>query len=388
MTSALFQPIQLRGLTLKNRIIAGPMCQYSAENCMPTDWHMIHIGGLAMAGTGMVIIEATCVEARGRVTPGCMTLDSNETEAALKRIVDACAAHGNSPIAIQLGHAGRKASCNSPQNGGAPLKPEEGAWETIGPSAIPFRDGWHTPREMTRSDMDDVIEAHINTVKRAARVGFAAVELHGAHGYLTSSFLSPLANTRNDQYGGTLENRMRFPLELFAAIRAAWPDDKPAGVRFNGTDWDDEGLNVEDATAFAVELKKLGCDFFDVSGGGNSMVRPAVGPGYQAHLARAVRAATGVPTMAVGMIRDPKLAEQLIVDGSCDMVAVARGFLYEPRWTWRAAHELGAEGDYPPQYLRANPKLWPQAFKDAELDDSEWEEGASPHILVLKKKRP
>ena len=173
----------------------------------------------------------------------------------------------------------------------------------------------------------------------------------------------------------------------FKAIRDAWPDDKPAGVRFNGTDWDDDGLTVHDAVAFAQELKKLGCDFFDVSGGGNSMVRPAVGPGYQAHLARAVKHATGVPTIAVGMIRDPKLAEQLIRDGSCDMVAIARGFLYEPRWTWRAAHELGAEGVYPPQYARANPKLWPQAFEDAEGDESEWEEGASPHILVLKGKQ-
>ena len=386
MSSALFSPIKLRELELANRVVAGPMCQYSAENCLPTEWHMIHIGGLAMAGTGMVIIEATCVEPRGRVTPGCMTLDSDETEAALKKIVDACKRHGNSPIAIQLGHAGRKASCHSPQNGGAPLTAEEGAWETIGPSAVPFRQGWHVPREMTRADMDDVIQAHIDTVKRADRVGFCAVELHGAHGYLTSSFLSPLANRRTDAYGGSRENRMRFPLELFKAIRDAWPDDKPAGVRFNGTDWDDEGLSVEDAVAFATELKKIGCDFFDVSGGGNSMVRPAVGPGYQAHLARAVKQATGVPTIAVGMIRDPKLAESLIQDGSCDMVAVARGFLYEPRWTWRAAHELGADGNYPPQYARANPKLWPQAFEGAELDDSEWEEGASPHILVLKKK--
>lgn len=201
-------------------------------------------------------------------------------EAALRRVVNACFAHGNTPLAIQLGHAGRKASCHSPQNGGAPLEPDDGAWETIGPSPIPFRDGWHVPREMDRTLMDEVVTAHVRALQRADRIGFSAAELHGAHGYLVSSFLSPLANQRQDEYGGSLQKRMRFPLELFEAMRAAWPADKPLGVRLNGTDWDDAGLPVEEAVTFGKALKALGCDFLDVSGGGNSMVRPPLGPGY------------------------------------------------------------------------------------------------------------
>ncbi len=386
MTAALFQPLPLRGLTLNNRVIVSPMCQYSAEDGLPTDWHMIHIGGLAMAGTGMLVIEAVGVEPRGRVTPQCLGLYDDATEAALKRIIDACQQHGNTPVALQLGHAGRKASCHAPQNGGRPLAEDEGAWPTIGPSAVPFGPDWHTPAEMTRSDMDDVIAAHVQATERAHRVGFAALEIHGAHGYLLSSFLSPLANRRGDAYGGDNAGRMRFPLELFATVRAAWPADKPLGMRLNGTDWDDAGLSNEDAIAFARALKDLGCDFFDVTGGGNSMVRPPLKPGYQAPFAQTIKQATGVPTMAVGMIRDPQIAEDLITTGQCDMVAIARGFLYEPRWTWRAAHELGAEGQYPPQYARANPKLWPQAFSDADDDPNiTWEPGAAPHIMVPKR---
>lgn len=391
MTASLFSPIRLRGLTLANRVIIAPMCQYSAEDGKVTDWHLIHLGGLAMSGSGLLFLEAAAVEPRGRITHGCIGLYSDEAEVALTRVVRACQEHGNTPLAIQLGHAGRKASCHPPRTGGKPLKDGEGAWETIGPSALPFDADWHTPREMDRALMDEVIAAHIQAVERSDRIGFVAVELHAAHGYLISEFLSPLANHRTDEYGGSLENRMRFPLELFAAMRAAWPDDKPMGVRFNGTDWDDAGLTTEDAVAFAQALKAAGCDFFDVSGGGNSMVRPPVGPGYQADLAAAVKQATGVPTMAVGMIRDPKLAQDLLDRGACDMVALARGFLYEPRWTWRAAYELGAEADYPEQVQRGNPLLWPQAFEgDAPstgVDDDGWEVGAAPHIMVPKKKR-
>ena len=386
MAAALFQPLSLRGLTLANRVVIAPMCQYSAEAGLPTDWHLIHLGGLSMAGSGLLIIEAVGVEPRGRITPQCLGLYDDETEAALKRVVDACHAHGNTPLAVQLGHAGRKASCHAPQNGGKPLAAAEGAWPTIGPSALPFAEGWHTPTEMTRADMDDVVAAHVQATERAERIGFAAVELHGAHGYLISSFLSPLANRRTDAYGGDRAGRMRFPLEVFAAMRAAWPADKPMGVRLNGTDWDEAGLAGDDAVAFARALKDLGCDFFDVSGGGNSMVRPPLKPGYQAPFAEAVKQATGVPTMAVGMIREPHIAEELVAGGQCDMVAIARGFLYEPRWTWRAAHELDGEAAYPHQYQRANPKLWPQAFADVEEDPTvTWVPGAAPHIMVPKR---
>ena len=385
MSPVLFTPIELRSLTLPNRIIIAPMCQYSAIDGQATDWHLIHLGQLSQSGSGMLIVEASGVEPRGRITHHCLGLYDDATESALARVVRACREYGNTPLAIQLGHAGRKASAWPPQDGGAPLAEGEGAWETIGPSAIPFANQWHRPREMDRSLMDEVIAAHVVAVERSARIGFDAIELHAAHGYLMSEFLSPLANRRNDAYGGSLANRMRFPLEVFEAMRAAWPDDRPMGVRFNGTDWDDDGLAIDDAIAFATALKQRGCDFFDISGGGNSMKRPSVGPAYQAPFAAAVRAATAVPTMAVGMIRDPQIAEQLIGDGHCDMVALARGFLYEPRWTWRAAHELGGETAWPEQYQRGNPLRWPQAFP--ELDGASpvpdgWVAGAAPHIVV------
>ena len=384
---ALFEQLQLRQLALPNRIIIAPMCQYSADEGKTTDWHLIHMGHLAQSGCGMLILEATAVEPRGRITHGCLGLYDDETENALSRVVEACKKYGNTPIGIQLGHAGRKASAHPPQNGGAPLKLDEDSWETIAPSDIPFANDWHRPRQMDRSLMKHVIEAHVQAVHRCERIGFDAVELHGAHGYLVSSFLSPIANQRTDEYGGPMQNRMRFPLELFAAMREAWPATKPMGVRFNGTDWDDKGLLLEEAIEFGQALKKLGCDFFDISGGGNNLSRPEVKPAYQVQFATAIKRATGIPTMAVGMIRDPHLAETLISEEACDMIAIARGFLFEPRWSWKAAYELGATCDYPTQYARANPLLWPQAFPDNQkLNDTalDWEVGAAPHIMVPK----
>jgi 2,4-dienoyl-CoA reductase-like NADH-dependent reductase (Old Yellow Enzyme family) len=384
---ALFEKIQLRGLTLPNRIIIAPMCQYSAIDGQTTDWHLIHLGHLAQSGSGMLILEATAVEPRGRITHGCLGLYDDETETALSKVFNACKKYGNTPIGIQLGHAGRKASANPPQKGGTPLTEKEDSWTTIAPSSIPFANNWHRPREMDRDLMNEVLQAHVQAVKRCDRIGFDAVELHGAHGYLVSSFLSPIANRRTDEYGGEIANRMRFPLELFVAMRDAWPSSKPMGVRFNGTDWDDKGLLIEDAVEFAHSLKKLGCDFFDISGGGNSLSRPEVKPGYQAQFAAAIKEATGVPTMAVGMIRDPQIAEKLVSDGTCDMIAMARGFLFEPRWPWKAAYELRGESNYPMQYARANPLLWPQAFPDTpELNNANhsWEIGAAPHIMVPK----
>ena len=385
MVSRLFSPIRLRGLTLPNRVVVAPMCQYSAVDGCATDWHMIHLGQLSQSGSGMLIVEASGVEPCGRITHDCLGLYDDATEAALARVVRVCREYGNTPLAIQLGHAGRKGSAHPPQAGGSPLSDAEGAWETVGPSALPFANDWHRPREMDRAMMDAVIAAFVQAVERSARIGFDAIELHGAHGYLVSAFLSPLANRRHDGYGGNIARRMRFPLEIFEAMRAAWPADKPIGVRFNGTDWDDHGLAVDDAIAFGLALQERGCDFFDISGGGNSMMRPSVGPAYQAPYAAAVRQATGVPTMAVGMIRDPAIAEDLVSTGQCDMVALARGFLYEPRWTWRAAFELGAEAAWPEQYRRGNPLLWPQAF--GELADQPslaqgWVAGAAPHIVV------
>jgi 2,4-dienoyl-CoA reductase-like NADH-dependent reductase (Old Yellow Enzyme family) len=365
MSSALFQPIHLRGVTLPNRIVIAPMCMYSAVDGSATDWHTIHLGNLSQSGAGMLLIEATGVEPRGRISPGCVGLYSDANEAALKRVLDICRKYSAMPIGIQLGHAGRKASTRPPQQGGTPLTPAEGAWETVAPSAVPFGDGWHTPRAMDRALMDEVIAAAVAATERAARIDLDVVELHGAHGYLVSEFLSPIANKRNDAYGGEIANRIRFPLELFEAMRAVWPADKPLGVRLNGTDWDDEGLQIEDAIVFAKALAAAGCDFLDVSGGGNSLVRPPLAPGYQAEYAARIKAASGLPTMAVGMIRDPRLAERLVASGQVDMIAMARGILYEPRWPWRAAFELGADAPYAPQYGRADPTKWIQAFPEA-----------------------
>lgn len=367
MTSALFQPLELRGLTLQNRIVVAPMCQYSADDGNATDWHMIHLGQLALSGAGLAFAEATAASPDGRITPQCLGLWSDETEAALTRVVSACHAHGVTPLGIQVGHAGRKASAHPPGKGGGPLDVDsEEAWQTIAPSALPFADGWPTPKAMDRADMDRVIEGLAETAKRSVRAGFKAVEMHCAHGYLFSSFLSPLANKRNDAYGGDMAGRMKFPLEAFEAMRAAMPDDAPLGVRMNGVDWDDRGLSIEDAVAFAKALTPLGCDFFDISGGGNSPVaRPDLAPGYQAGHAEAVETATGVPTMAVGMIRDPKLAESLIASGKVSMVALARGLLYEPKWPWRAAFELGEETPMPIQHARGFPTKWRQAFPEA-----------------------
>ena len=366
MSSALFQPIDLRGLTLANRIVVAPMCQYSAVDGVAQDWHMIHVGQLALSGAGLAFVEATGCEPRGRISPGCLGLWDDATEAALKRVIDVAHANGVTPIGIQIGHAGRKASAHIPQEGGGPLGADEGAWECVGPSAVSFDDGWPAPKAMDRADMDAVIARFVDCAARAARIGFVAAEVHGAHGYLLSSFLSPIANRRNDAYGGDINGRMKFPLEVFEAVRAVWPEDRPLGMRMNGVDWDDRGLTVEDAVAFGKALAPLGCDFFDVSGGGNSAgIRPDLGPGYQAGHAAAVEAGTGVPTMAVGMIRDPKLAERLVAEGRVSMVAMARGMLYEPKWPWRAAFELGAEAPMPDQHGRGFPTKWRQAFPEA-----------------------
>lgn len=363
MSSALFQPISLRGLELPNRIVIAPMCQYSAVDGCATDWHLIHLGGLALSGAGLLVVEATAVEPRGRISPGCLGLYSDDNEYHLARVVAACRRYGDAKIGIQLGHAGRKASVHPPQSGGKPLGHDEGAWPTVGPSAEPFAAGWPAPAMMDRAEMDRVIAAFVAAVERAARLGFDLVELHGAHGYLLSAFLSPIANRRNDAYGGSIEGRMRFPLEVFEAARAVWPADRPMGIRLNGTDWDDRGLTIEDTVAVAAALKAAGCDFVDVSGGGNSPARPAVGPGYQVPFAAEVKRRTGLPTMAVGMIREPRLAERIVAEGEADMVALARGVLYEPRWPARAAHELGAEVAWPHQHRRGAPDRWPEAFE-------------------------
>jgi 2,4-dienoyl-CoA reductase-like NADH-dependent reductase (Old Yellow Enzyme family) len=352
MPSALFQPLTLRGLTLPNRIVVSPMCQYSAVDGSATDWHILHLGQYAVSGAGLVMIEATGVEPAGRITAECLGLWSDENEAALARVVRTIRPYASMPIGIQLGHAGRKASVRRPGQGRGPLPREEGGWQTYGPTAQPFETGWNAPLALDREGMDRVVRAFAQSAQRADRAGLDLVEIHAAHGYLLSSFLSPLGNARTDEYGGSLHNRMRFPLEVVDAVRAAWPAHKPLGVRFNGTDWLPGGLQEEDAVAFARELKACGCDYMDVSSGGNARAEIPLAPGYQVPYAAQVRRAVDLPTMCVGLICDPMHAQAIVDRGEADLVALGRGMLNDPRWAWHAAEALGVRTQVPHQYIR------------------------------------
>lgn len=359
---------------MENRVVVSPMCQYSAEEGSATDWHLMHLGNFALSGTGLMIIEATAVEARGRITHGCLGLYSDANEEALARVLAFCRKHGQAKIGIQLAHAGRKASAQRPWEGRGPLLPAEGAWEAVAPSPISGSSAgsgattkqgrqWPAPKMLDRAGMDAVRDAFVAAAKRSDRLGIELIEIHMAHGYLMHSFLSPISNQRNDDYGGSIENRMRFPIEVFEAVRAAWPEDKPLGVRISASDWVDDGWSIEDSVVFAAEMKKRGCDFLCASSGGVSdRQKLALGPGYQVPFAERIRQETGITTMAVGMILEPDYAESIVADGKADMVALARGLLYDPRWTWHAAEALGAEASYPIQYDRSRPAKWPQAF--------------------------
>ena len=362
MTSQLFTPITLRGVTLPNRAVVSPMCQYCADDGAANDWHVQHLGQLAISGPGLLMIEATAVERIGRITHGCLGLYSDNTEYALAHAIAAARRWSGTPIGIQLAHAGRKASAQRPWEGGGALSAADDAWETVAPSAVPLDERWHTPREATAADLARIRDAFVAATRRAARLGLDLVELHGAHGYLMHEFLSPLSNRRSDAYGGSREKRMRFPLEVAEAMRAAWPADKPLGARITGTEWIEGGLAVEDAVAFARELKAIGVDYVCVSSGGNALkARIPIGPGYQVPLARQVRRETGIVTRAVGMIADPHQAEGILAAGDADLIAMARAFLDNPRWVWHAAEALGGKAPYPPQYVRSRGDLWPGA---------------------------
>jgi 2,4-dienoyl-CoA reductase-like NADH-dependent reductase (Old Yellow Enzyme family) len=355
--SMLFQPIELRELKLVNRIVIPPMCMYSAPNGNATDWHLIHYGNLAFSGAGLLIIEAAAVAPEGRITHGCLGLWSDENETALSHTVKRIRQYSSMPIGLQLAHAGRKASVVSRLLGSGPLTKEQGAWETFGPSDVPFAPGWPTPTALDRSLMDKVIADFRNATRRANRIGLDLLEIHGAHGYLLSEFLSPLANKRQDEYGGDPSGRMRFPLEVFDAVRSEWPAHKPLGLRLNGTDWDPHGITPDDAVDFAHHLKARGCDYIDVSSGGNSYVKISTSPGYQVPFASRIHKEVDITTIAVGLIRDPHHAEQIIASGAADMVAIGRGMLNNPRWPWGAAEDLQAHVDVPKQYGRASTRV-------------------------------
>jgi 2,4-dienoyl-CoA reductase-like NADH-dependent reductase (Old Yellow Enzyme family) len=319
----------------------------------------MHLGQLALSGAGLLVVEATGVEPAGRITRDCLGLWNDANEQALARVLQACRRYGNTKIGIQLAHAGRKASASTPWEGSKPLAGDR-AWQTYAPSAIPFGPGWPTPKAIDAADMARIKTAFADATRRSARLGFDLMELHAAHGYLMHSFISPISNKRNDDYGGDLARRMRFPLEVFQAMREAWPKGRPIGARITGQDWIDGGLTVDDAIAFARELKARGADFVDVSSSSVSPdAKPVLSPGYQVPFAAAVRKATGLHTWAVGLITEPTQAERIIASGQADTVALARALLDDPRWVWHAAAELGAEAAYPQQYARVRPKLWP-----------------------------
>ena len=368
MTSALFQPLHLRKLRLPNRIMLSPMCQYSAEDGNPNDWHLIHLGQYALGGVGLVCIEATAVEAIGRITPNCLGLYSDDNEQAFRKLLQALRAQSDTPIAIQLAHAGRKASSHTPWDGGKLIPPESGGWLPAAPSAIAFAATEPPPQEMAAADLARVREAFVQSTLRAARLELDAIELHAAHGYLLHEFLSPLSNRREDGYGGSLENRMRFPLEVFSAVRKVWPQDKPLGVRISASDWIEGGWDLAQSIELARRLKDAGCDWIDASSGGLAPEQKIIlGPGYQVPFAQAVRSQTGVTTIAVGQITEPKQAEDIVASGKADMVALARGLMFDPHWAWRAARELGGELHAPKQYWRAPPRGAENIFAGAKV---------------------
>jgi len=360
--SHLFDPITLGGVEFANRIAVSPMCQYSAEDGSANDWHLQHLGALTMSGAGLLIVEMTGVEPEARITPHCLGLYSDANERALARVVALCRRWGSAKLGIQLAHAGRKASVKVPWEGGKPLTPGEGAWQTVASSAIPFDDGWPVPQALDEAGLARICGAFVAATKRANRLGFDLLELHGAHGYLLHNFVSPVSNRRGDGYGGGFANRMRFPLEVATAVRAVWPLDKALGMRITGSDWIDGGLGPDDAAVFAAELEAVGFDYVCVSSGGISpQARVAVAPGYQVPFAEAVKKAGNITVQTVGMIADPRQAETILAEGRADCVALARGFLDDPRWAWHAADELGVKVACPPQYRRARPELWPGA---------------------------
>ena len=363
MSSKLFEPIRLRGLTLPNRIVVAPMCQYSAVDGSATDWHVMHWTQFALGGVGLFVMEATGVSAQGRISPACLGLYSDDNEAAMARALKAARTYGSAPMGIQLAHAGRKASTYAPgPKGMGALKPEDGAWQTVGPSAIPYTDTWHTPAALDAAGLARVKGEFVTAAKRAVRIGLDEIELHMAHGYLMQQFLSPLSNHRNDEYGGDLKGRMKYPLDVFAAVRAAIPAGMPLGARINATDWAEGGWTIEEAVVFARALKDAGCDFVCVSSSGSTPAQKIeVKPLYQVPFAKRIRKETGLMTRAVGMIFTPQQAEEIVADGAADMVALARAELDDPRWAWHAAKALGADAAYPIQYRRAKFDVWPVA---------------------------
>lgn len=356
MSTSLFSPLQLRSVTFANRIGVSPMCQYSSQDGFASDWHMVHLGSRAQGGAGLVVLEASAVTSEGRITPGDLGIYKDEHVEGLARI--ARFIHGQGArVGIQLAHAGRKASMDVPWAGERLLGPDEGGWIPLGPSALAFAENYAVPQALDLAGIEAVVEAFAAAARRARKAGFDLVEIHGAHGYLLNEFLSPLANKRTDEYGGSFENRTRLILRVVDAVRSAWPEHLPLFVRISATDWVEGGWTIDESVELARLLRAHGVDLVDASSGGLSpLAKIPVGPGYQAPFAARIREEAGIATAAVGMITEPAQAQALIAEGKADLVFLARAMLRDPYWAVHAAAELGVDASWPVQYLRAAPK--------------------------------
>jgi len=372
---ALFRPLRVGNLELANRIVIAPMCQYSAVNGCMTDWHLVHLGQFVLSGAALLTIEATAVLPEGRITYGDVGLWNDETEAAMRRVLEGIRTCFDMPIGIQLNHAGRKASTDVPWDGGAQFPPDDAhGWQAVAPSAIPHLEKEHPPAALTRDEMGRIREAFVAAARRAHRLGIQLIQLHVAHGYLLHQFLSPLSNKRDDEYGGSLENRMRFPLEVFDAVRGAFTTETPVSVRLSATDWVDGGWDLEQSIAFAKALEDHGCSAIHISSGG---LHPAqkipIGPSYQVPLAHAVKESVNMPVIAVGLITSFEQAEAIVGTGDADMIALARTVLYDPRWPWHAAAALGSQVKAPKQYLRSQPSRLKDLFAAALQEGDQYD---------------
>jgi 2,4-dienoyl-CoA reductase-like NADH-dependent reductase (Old Yellow Enzyme family) len=354
MSSKLFEKYKIRGIEFRNRIWVSPMCQYSSEDGKPTDWHLVHLGSRAVGGAGLIIQEATAVSPEGRISPSDAGIWSDAHAEAYKKITKFIKENG-AIAGIQLAHAGRKASTAEPWNGGKIVDEGYGGWETVAPSAIQFADDYPLPVEMTKVDIEKAVSDFIKAAKRSVEAGFEVIEIHAAHGYLFHEFLSPLSNKRDDEYGGSLENRMRFPLEVASRVRETVQENLPVFVRISASDWTENGWDLEQSVEFCKELKKIGIDLIDVSSGGNVPdAKIEIKPGYQVSFAAAIREKAEIATGAVGLITEAKQAEEILQKGESDAILMAREFLRDPYFPFTAAHELGAKIDYvPKQYGRA-----------------------------------
>lgn len=347
----LLSPLTIRGVTLRNRVVMSPMCQYSSADGLANDWHLVHLGSRAAGGVGLVVVEATAVTADGRITPGDMGIWTDKHIEPLARIARFVTSQGAVP-GIQLAHAGRKASCEPPWLGGAVIRsPESGGWPVVGPSPIPFHDGDPVPIELDKAGIDGIVTAFEAATRRALASGFQVIEIHAAHGYLLHEFLSPLSNRRTDEYGGSLENRARLTVRVAETVRRAVPGDLPVFVRISATDWADGGWDADQSVELCRRLKAIGVDLIDVSSGALvPKARIPVGKGYQVPFARRIRQEAGIMTGAVGLITEPKHADEIITGGDADLVFVGRELLREPYWAIHARQELGAEPAWPTQY--------------------------------------